>query len=309
MLGRGVKRKRGAQEEEQLGGKDAEPPAGVSHPPTGVSHPPTGASYLQQRQMVLTLCLDKLQGCQILQGCQMRTEPSLHRSVLLVNTLRQIQEEMRQEGEESEAQALPAVAATAALPLHATTPPPQRPSLTCATQAAVPPPGPTPQDLFDFSGLDSFGGLLTCSTCSQEDEEDELEVSLFSSSLAPTSPPPLLSLDDPPSSDGRVRGGGFHSLLGSFELVNSPGYLPDLALDDIFEDIDTSMYDASDVSSILALGSSRVASLSASVSSLGGDEGGLKVAASCPSPTALQLCLSEVTQSDLDHIMEVLVGS
>ncbi|XP_012677544.1 SERTA domain-containing protein 2-like [Clupea harengus] len=282
MLGRGVKRKRGIQEDQLVGSVDAVDPNSAS-----------GVSYLQQRQLVLTLCLDKLQGCQIFQGCQIRTEPSLHRSVLLVNTLRQIQEEMRQEGEESVA--FPAVTATA--PLHAT-PPLQSPSLTCGAQPAVA--SSAPQDLFDFSGLDTDSSLLTCPGCSEEEEEDELEVSLVSSSFT-SMPPSLLSLDDPPSPDGRTR--GFHSLLGSYELVNSPGYLSDLALDDIFEDIDTSMYDASDVSSILALGSSRVASLSSTV---GGDDAGLKVATSCPS-AARQLCFSEV--SDLDHIMEVLVGS
>lgn len=35
-------------------------------------------------------------------------------------------------------------------------------------------------------------------------------------------------------------------------MANSLGYLTDLALDDIFEDIDTSMYDSSDIPSALA---------------------------------------------------------
>lgn len=249
----------------------------------------SGVSYLQQRQLVLSLCLDKLQGCQV------RTEPSLHRSVLLVNTLRHIQEEMRQEGGEPVVLSASTSTATAA-------------SLGCSAQASVPP--SPPQDLFDLSGLDGVGGLLTCPGCSEEEDEEEaeLEVSLVSSTV---SPPPLLMLDDPlslssPSLDGlgALPPRGLHSLLGSFELVNSPGYLSDLALDDIFEDIDTSMYDASDVSSILALGSSRAVSPAAGGGA--GHEVALK-AASCPSSAALQLCFSEV--SDLDHIMEVLVGS
>lgn len=294
MLGRGVKRKRGVSADRLAESVD------VAHSADSIS----GVSYLQQRQLVLSLCLDKLQGCQILQGCQMRTEPSLHRSVLLVNTLRHIQEEMRQEGEEPVASG-PLYAAAAVTPQLSS-------SLGCGAQAPAPP--SPPQDLFDLSGLDTIGGLLTCPGCSEEEDEDEaeLEVSLVSSTV---SAPPLLTLDDPlsPSSsslDGRAAlpSRGFHSLLGSFELVNSPGYLSDLALDDIFEDIDTSMYDASDVSSILALGSSRAVSLSASsaVGGVAGDEGALK-AASCPSSATLQLCFSEV--SDLDHIMEVLVGS
>uniref|UniRef100_A0A8C2C1C8 Si:dkey-177p2.6 n=1 Tax=Cyprinus carpio TaxID=7962 RepID=A0A8C2C1C8_CYPCA len=70
MLGRGVKRKLSTCED-----------------------PAQDLPYPQQRQLVLDLCLDKLQ------SCQRRAEPSLHRSVLLANTLRQIQQEMRQEGE------------------------------------------------------------------------------------------------------------------------------------------------------------------------------------------------------------------
>ncbi|KAJ8409078.1 hypothetical protein AAFF_G00240990 [Aldrovandia affinis] len=73
MVGRGVKRKRGEGEE------------------TGPGAGP-GACYTQQRQLILDLCLSKLH------SCYERAEPSLRRSVLLANTLRQIQDEMRQEG-------------------------------------------------------------------------------------------------------------------------------------------------------------------------------------------------------------------
>lgn len=280
MLGRGVKRKRGVQEDRQVGDcqvADAESPPSVS--------------YLQQRQQVLSLCLNKLQ------GCQMRSEPSLHRSVLLVNTLRQIQEEMRQEGLGPVAP--PDVTASTVPDIC---PPSQCLSPVCGRQLSSVVTS-IPKDLLELAGLDSCGGLLTCPGCSQEERDEEVEelkVSLISSSFSLT-PPSLLSLDDPPSLEGRPWG-GFHSLLGSIELLNSPGYLSDLALDDIFEDIDTSMYDASDMSSILALGPSRTSSL------LGVDEGGRKTSnASLPSSAQLQLCFTEV--NDLDHIMEVLVGS
>ncbi|XP_037343405.2 SERTA domain-containing protein 2 [Pungitius pungitius] len=74
MLGRGVKRKRSCSEEE--------PEAG----------PQPDMSRLLQRQRLLGLCMEKLQ------GHQAGAEPSLRRSVLLANTLRQIQEDMQSDG-------------------------------------------------------------------------------------------------------------------------------------------------------------------------------------------------------------------
>lgn len=76
------------------------------------------------------------------------------------------------------------------------------------------------------------------------------------------------------------------SLFGTFEITNSTSYLTDLALDDIFEDIDTSMYDPSDIS-VLAFSAPR--------------EEGLR------NLSSLQLCLADL--SDLDHIMDILVRS
>ena len=66
------------------------------------------------------------------------------------------------------------------------------------------------------------------------------------------------------------------------------GYLTDLALDDIFEGIDTSMYD-SDIPSALTGYPSWVCGVSS-----WGDKG-------------LKRCLTDL--NDLDHIMEILVNS
>lgn len=201
--------------------------------------------YPQQRQLVLDLCLDKLQ------SCQQRAEPSLHRSVLLANTLRQIQQEMRQEGETC----LPPAPLTPTLP-HAS----------------------TPRHLPDFPPVP-----LNC-------------------------PPPLTgAISLTTSEDDEVRlgcaenagGEGARSsdlLFGSFEITNSTSYLTDLALDDIFEDIDTSMYDSSDIS-VLSCPAQRS----------GGVDDGLKNLSNCTSSSSLQLCLSDL--NDLDHIMEILVRS
>ncbi|XP_051501121.1 cell division cycle-associated protein 4-like [Myxocyprinus asiaticus] len=231
MLGRGVKRKLSACED------------------TAQDLP-----YPQQRQLVLDLCLDKLQ------SCQCRAEPSLHRSVLLANTLRQIQQEMRQEGETC----LPPV--------------PPAPSLHASTPRHFPNLPPVPLDC-PQSLTGALSPLFTFKTA--EDEEVQLggneNDSLF------------------PSLAGEEYTRSPDSLFGSFEMTNSTSYLTDLPLDDIFEDIDTSMYD-SDVS-VLAFPAQRS----------GGVDDGLKSLFSCTSNSSLQLCLSDL--NDLDHIMEILVRS
>ncbi|KAJ8269908.1 hypothetical protein GJAV_G00108120 [Gymnothorax javanicus] len=194
MLGRGVKRKRSESEE-------AGPVPGWA-----------GESSVEaERQLILDLCLSKLQRCYSL------AEPSLRRAVLLSNTLRHIQDQMRREGVD----------------------PPATPA---ATPLRAP---PTPRHAPQLSS-------------------SEPEGLAFSSSS---------SVD---------------SLFGSFEISNSTSYLTDLPLDDIFEDIDTSMYDSSEFSTLPA------------------PEDGLKP---LPSSTtgSLQLCLTDL--SELDHIMEVLVRS
>ncbi len=99
--------------------------------------------------------------------------------------------------------------------------------------------------------------------------------------------PSLAGEDETRSSD---------SLFSSFEITNSTSYLTDLPLDDIFEDIDTSMYDDSDTS-VLAFPAQRSS----------GVDDGLKTLSSCTSNSSLQLCFSDI--NDLDHIMEILVHS
>ncbi|XP_026088773.1 SERTA domain-containing protein 2-like isoform X1 [Carassius auratus] len=233
MLGRGVKRKLSTCED-----------------------PALDLPYPQQRQLVLDLCLDKLQ------SCQRRAEPSLHRSVLLANTLRQIQQEMRQEGETC----LPPAVLGPSLP-HVSTPR-HFPDLPPVPLDCPPP----------LTGALSPSFPLTMA----EDEEVQ-----FGGGVNETLLPSLSGEDDTRSSD---------SLFGSFEITNSTSYLTDLALDDIFDDIDTSMYDSSDIS-VLAFPVQRSSKV----------DDDLKNLSSCTSNNSLQLCLSDI--NDLDHIMEILVRS
>ncbi|KAM9435313.1 cell division cycle-associated protein 4 [Clarias gariepinus] len=212
-LGRGVKRKLNSDSEESA----------------------LDLPYPQQRQLVLDLCLDKLQSCH---RC---VEPSLHRSVLLANTLRQIQLEMRLEGGDA--------------------PPPSSPT-------RFPPPTPRhapelPSVPVDPSPLLPLSAPMSTSS---------------SLELTPAgSKPALPGEPDPKMPD---------SLFGTFEITNSTSYLTDLPLDDIFEDIDTSMYDSSEIS-VLTFSAPR--------------EDALK------NLSNLQLCLADL--SDLDNIMDILVRS
>ncbi|TRY57047.1 hypothetical protein DNTS_023948 [Danionella cerebrum] len=209
--------------------------------------------YPQQRQLVLDLCLDKLQ------RCQQRVEPSLHRSVLLSNTLRQIQDEMRQEG----VTCLPPTLLGPSLP-HASTP------------RHFPDLPPVP--------LDSPSPLTAGLSPSFPFSMDEDEVVQLGGAEHETLWP----------SEGNTKTSD--SLFGSFEITNSTSYLTDLQLDDIFEDIDTSMYDSSDISVMVCSGQRS-----------SGVDDGLKSVSTITSNSSVQLCLSDL--NDLDHIMEILVRS
>ncbi|XP_051510938.1 cell division cycle-associated protein 4 isoform X2 [Myxocyprinus asiaticus] len=232
MLGRGVKRKLSAHED-----------------------PAQDMPYPQQRQLVLDLCLDKLQ------SCQRRAEPSLHRSVLLANTLRQIQQEMRQEGEIC----LPPAPLISSH--HHPSTPSHFPDLPPVPLECPPP----------------LTGALSPSFPLKTAEDEEVQLGgVENKTLFPS-----LAGEDARSSD---------ALFCTFEITNSTSYLTDLPLDDIFEDIDTSMYDSSDIS-VLAFPGQRS----------GGVDDGLKSLSSCTSNSSLQFCLSDL--NDLDHIMEILVRS
>ncbi|XP_026854848.2 cell division cycle-associated protein 4 [Electrophorus electricus] len=233
---------------------------GVKRKVSDCEDPTLGLPYPQQRQLVLDLCLDKLQ------SCQQRAEPSLHRSVLLANTLRQIQQEMRLEG----GTCLPPAPSAPSL-LHAPTPRhlPEMPPASLDVTPLLP-------------GELSFSSLIPGAN-------GEAQIACAESK-------PLYPL---PSAEVNVRPSD--SLFGSFEMMNSTSYLTDLALDDIFEDIDTSMYDPSDIS-VLAVPAPRGSGTAPGI----GDDG-LKNCSSCTPSSPLQLCLSDL--SDLDHIMEILVHS
>uniref|UniRef100_A0A087YRP8 Si:dkey-177p2.6 n=1 Tax=Poecilia formosa TaxID=48698 RepID=A0A087YRP8_POEFO len=218
MLGRGVKRKWSSLEGAE-----------------------TDTSHLQQRQLVLSLCLEKLQ------HYQAGVELSLRRSVLLINTLRQIQEEMRSDR-------------------------------TDVRLSGVNPDTRLLRD--DFREDES----VTCPGCTEGDAEGPSPPP----SPEPTNTAPTDLQKPPPNAVGHT-----FSDAGS-----AMGYLSDLALDDIFEDIDTSMYETSELPSAWAAGSLWPVSVSF------WPDDDMKPRSSAGS---LQSCLLDL--NELDHIMEILVKS
>uniref|UniRef100_A0A8C3JCF9 SERTA domain-containing protein n=1 Tax=Calidris pygmaea TaxID=425635 RepID=A0A8C3JCF9_9CHAR len=196
MLGRGLKRKLSDYEENMAGLSSAFDSS-------------RSLSYPLKRQLVLNMCLTKLQTYKML------VEPNLHRSVLIANTVRQIQEEMRQESN-------------------------QQPISVC--------PGVTPSSPSYAPGMESSGISLQLPSGVSQQESNCCDLRSFPES-------------------------GAECVFGSFEISNSTSYLKDLAIDDIFEDIDTSMYDSDFC---------------------------------CPPLTPPR---PPTDLSELDHIMEILVGS
>lgn len=249
MLGRGVKRKWSCLQELEVETLPAGAGAAAGKEKNEEEHQQDTGGFLiaasskpeashlqQQRQRVLGLCLQKLQ------HYQAGVELSLRRSVLLINTLRQIQADMRSDREEGRVASGPLLRESAP---------------------------------------------LTCPRCTDADEGDN-------------QPP---SCPQPPSQEADPAKAFPATALGAFS--DAVGYLGDLALDDIFEDIDTSMYESSDLPLAWPSGPSWPVSVS-----LWTDED-VKVRSashgSGPGGGGLQSCLVDL--NELDHIMEILVNS
>uniref|UniRef100_A0A3B5ARF9 Si:dkey-177p2.6 n=1 Tax=Stegastes partitus TaxID=144197 RepID=A0A3B5ARF9_9TELE len=244
MLGRGVKRKWSCLEEDKQQNEEEDGEDGLLGPSR------SDMSRLQQRQLVLGLCLEKLQRYQV------GMELSLRRSVLLINTLRQIQEEMRSDGAGS-----------------------------CDPDVLLGGVHPDSCLLRDDFREDM---PLTCPGCTEGDGE------------SPPASPELPSQEENSSDQQKSLPAATISTFS--DAVGAVGYLGDLALDDIFEDIDTSMYETSDLPSAWAAGSLWPLSVS-----LWPDEDAKLRPASHSSAGSLQSCLMDL--NELDHIMEILVKS
>ncbi|XP_020376991.1 SERTA domain-containing protein 2-like [Rhincodon typus] len=280
MLAKGLKRKLSDYEENMAG----VPGAFDSNP---------GLPYTLQRQLVLNMCLIKLQSCRML------VEPNLHRSVLIANTVRQIQEEMRQE-----------TSLEGSNICNGTSPVPDS---YAASQASVELTG-TPSSIqisspdlnisSDFSENQIENSLVVVSDDDMSSAISSILKDLdFMEDISP-SPCTAPACEDDINTDISLvdrsqEPRSAETVFGSFEITNSTSYLTDLAFDDIFEDIDTSMYD-SDLC-LLPLTPTR------SAPAIVDDVSKPFQLCTSASVNAIQIC--RVDLSDLDHIMEILVGS
>lgn len=324
MLGNGVKRK---LDEDEDGLEEDQRPPGVSQ-----------ASYTLQRQTVLNMSLMKLY------GPRMGADLNLQRRVLINNIIRRIHDDFRQEGGVGAlffSAAPPADAALEDVSYRQPSPPPSSFSIlssslsaldSCLTPASLleedlpmfftlPPSSPAHHHHLHHSPRpappkDSF------STALEEIEElcpsSSSLMSSSSSSGPPSSPPARVLFDVVMKEEGR----SFQEMETRLEKPppapppplppsttdtspSPPGsFLTDFALDDVlFTDIDTSMYDLGPCPPPLGAPPTKMAPVMMTddlVRSMSGY--GAAGAGTQNQPFKMDL-------AELDHIMEVLVGS
>lgn len=242
MLGRGVKRKWSCLDE-----LEPELLPVTTHEKKQDEEKEAKANELLERQVVLSLCLEKLQ------RYQAGVELSLRRSVLLVNTLRQIQGDMRSDG---------------------------------AGDYKVQPESHHVKAEFREEDVP-----VMCRGCVDNDD---------------LPPPPTLSsefISQASNNSSDPHKAHKFDICSISDAVNAMGYLSDLALDDIFEDIDTSMYETTDLSTAMGAGSVWPMSMSLWTD----EEIKLCPPAHSSSPGSLPSCLMDL--NDLDHLMEILIKS
>ncbi|XP_006638664.1 SERTA domain-containing protein 2b [Lepisosteus oculatus] len=336
MLGKGAKRKLD-ENDDGLEGK-AVAAAGA---PGGDG--PSKVSYTLQRQTIFNISLMKLYNHRAL------TEPSLEKRVLINNMLRRIQEELKQEGslrpmffsasqpaddalDEGYREAQPAFGGLS---------PPAQPSLLASTtplESCLTPASLLEDDASSFCTSSSSAahllphpdGPAKPPTAAVKDSFssalDEIE-ELCPTTTSPGAVTPASPLPQPPSAlnskdGGKVCSQKFEGLTAqqeskvaaaaesrlmdslpssNLEITTSTGFLTDLALDDIlFADIDTSMYDFDPCTSATGT-TSKIAPVTA--------DDLLKTLSPYNNQPVTPNQPFKMDLTELDHIMEVLVGS
>lgn len=227
------------------------------------------SAYSLQRQSLLDMSLIKLQLCHML------VEPNLCRSVLIANTVRQIQEEMTQDGTwqimtQALAQCPDRLVASEVL---------------CRDPAQTPKPVPsalehsfTEEAVMEEDGPEAPGPQLSAAPylgpfSSSWDEEEEAEEEEDSEE----------SVSEP---EEEPRG---EQVFGTFEIKQPPA---DPALEELFSDVDPSYYDLDTV----LMQSPKM-----------GPYDLLESLSHSPALSSSTSCRSDL--NELDHIMEIIVGS
>nr|XP_040055173.1 cell division cycle-associated protein 4 isoform X2 [Gasterosteus aculeatus aculeatus]XP_040055174.1 cell division cycle-associated protein 4 isoform X2 [Gasterosteus aculeatus aculeatus] len=315
MFPKGTKRKFSDSGEEPVSSGDQVPAA------PSVATRSLTSSYSLQRQSLLDMSLIKLQLCHML------VEPNLCRSVLIANTVRQIQEEMTQDGTW---QIMTQALAAAQCPtdrLVAT-------EVLCRQTDAAAQAGQSPKPF-------SVGGLEEGYHAEEVVMEGDVETEVTMSTLAPVSPQlssasylagpfvmgPCWDEDEEEEEEEEEEEDGEceedeeddsedcvsegeeadrdhlspdsrtgEQVFGTFEIKH-PAPPPDPALEELFSDVDPSYYDLDTVlTGMQSAPKMGPYDLLESLSSHG--------------PTALSSsssCRSDL--NELDHIMEIIVGS
>lgn len=307
MFPKGTKRKFSDSGEEPVSSGDQSLPAASS----AVARTLT-SSYSLQRQSLLDMSLIKLQLCHML------VEPNLCRSVLIANTVRQIQEEMTQDGTWQIMTKALAAAQCPADRLVAT-------EVLCRQTDAAAQAGQSPKP-FSVVGLEEgyhseevvmegdVESEVTMSTlspvsphlsstsylaspfgmgpCWEEEEEEECEDDEEEDSEECVSEGEEGDRDHL-SMDSRTG----DQVFGTFEIKHPAPPPPDPALEELFSDVDPSYYDLDTVlTGMQSAPKMGPYDLLESLSSHG--------------PAALSSssnCRSDL--NELDHIMEIIVGS
>lgn len=314
MFPKGTKRKFSDSGEEPSSGTEQSPAAVAATSAAAAAAARTlSSSYSLQRQSLLDMSLIKLQLCHML------VEPNLCRSVLIANTVRQIQEEMTQDGTwQIMTQALAAAQCPADRLVATEVLCRQTDSAAAAGQSPKPFPAAGLEDGYhseevvmegevesevtmstlspvspQLSSASYLAGPFGMGPCWEEEEEEDGDCEEDEEEDSEECPSEGEDGErDRLSADSRTG----EQVFGTFEIKH-PAPPPDPALEELFSDVDPSYYDLDTVLTGMQ-----------STPKMGPYD--LLDSLSPHGPSALSpgsSCRSDL--NELDHIMEIIVGS
>ncbi|KAM6953923.1 cell division cycle-associated protein 4 [Aplochiton taeniatus] len=256
---------------------------------TAESKAPKRSSYSLQRQCLLDTSLIKLQLCHMLM------EPNLCRSVLIANTVRQIQDEMIQDGSwQVVTDPFMLSCQTPSEPLVATEVlcRPSTPDQDHVPELSSGYAGCREEEVLADQALGSAAHSVEASTISHDRERAPFRMEGCDLQNSTDSRSGLRSEEGERSrqQSKRVRG----QVYGKFEIINSaPG--SESVVEELFSDVDASYYDIDTM--LTGMQTTPKMGPYDLLDSLGSSRG----------PTSNSSCRPDM--NELDHIMEIIVGS